>query len=300
MSTVTIAPTPILASAPPFVTQPVLASAPQMPLPAPSLVSQSISATPNALPAPVSYVPVTQAATYPIHSDASYGNLIHHGKNKAGWLSWRNIMIAMIVVVTFICIIYWYIRPKRKTPVDPVITAELSTLTDQQVSILKQIQDMKVDFTSKTNAVNNDVASLQTSFLDRINTIQNHDSAVSQQLSSLLDKNLIIQEEMKDLIDSGKVLESGQIQFDLTQTKDVTQPTSEGPVLQSTHVNFKKTYRSPPTVLLSLMGVNSGSVKTRFTLSPVNITTSGFDVQLIHWWDTNLGGVTANYIAMPV
>lgn len=206
------------------------------------------------------------------------------------------VIAGLLLLVALSIGVVFFMKSRKSKSAD--IAAEVGALSVAQKDMMQQLNAVQINMLTKTNAVSAELGSLQNTFVERLNTLQNHDANISQQLSALMEKNMIVQTEMKDLLNSGKVSESGRIDFDMTTTALGTTMLQPGPIINTQRVEFKKAYRHPPNVMLSLMGVNIGSAQTRFTLAPVNITQKGFDVQLVYWHDTKLGGIAANYIVM--
>ena len=213
--------------------------------------------------------------------------------------NWWNLIFCLLFLITLIVAVLAFVN-STKVKENPAVTSQLTQLSEEQKRILKDMDDHKVNVLSKTNSVTSELSDLQSTFMEKMNTLQNHDNTVSSQLAALVDRNMVVESEMRQLLNSGRVSETGKVAFDnLNASGDrATTTISGGPIIQSKPVRFEKTYTSAPKVLLNVSGIDSASVKSRFLVTPINVTTTGFDAQLYYWWDTSLGGVTANYLVL--
>ncbi|HBE16223.1 MAG TPA: hypothetical protein DEG17_16565 [Cyanobacteria bacterium UBA11149] len=65
-----------------------------------------------------------------------------------------------------------------------------------------------------------------------------------------------------------------------------------------THVYFEEPYQKPPTVIVSLTGMDVSNVSNlRIMVSPINITETGFDLELQTWADSQIVSLWSNWTA---
>jgi hypothetical protein len=64
------------------------------------------------------------------------------------------------------------------------------------------------------------------------------------------------------------------------------------------HVSFKDPYTVPPDVIVSLTGLDVANyANERLTVTPINVTPKGFDVEYKTWADTRVYSLWANWVA---
>ena len=75
--------------------------------------------------------------------------------------------------------------------------------------------------------------------------------------------------------------------------------TGTGPRLRRRAVSFSESFRSPPTVMVSLaMFDMDQKTNQRADIAAENITEDGFDLAFRTWGDTRVARVRANWFAM--
>lgn len=74
--------------------------------------------------------------------------------------------------------------------------------------------------------------------------------------------------------------------------------TGSGARSQSFHIDFNAQFSDPPTVIVSLCGLDAGNqANLRVTLTPTNITATGFDLSIGTWGDSVIYTVWGSWYA---
>ncbi len=64
------------------------------------------------------------------------------------------------------------------------------------------------------------------------------------------------------------------------------------------HIEFKDPYVIPPNVVVSLTGIDGDNTSnSRLTVTPVNVTEKGFDIEYKTWYDTRITSVWSSWTA---
>lgn len=66
----------------------------------------------------------------------------------------------------------------------------------------------------------------------------------------------------------------------------------------TSHIYFRDPYQEPPTVTVSLTGMDVGKgANHRLTVKPINITRLGFDLEYKTWWDSQVYALWSSWAA---